>query len=141
MKYKYTPDGDMEIDLSELAKILTDKIPSDILYSSKILVNNALVGDCGRILMNYKNEDVWRLYGFLHVSAGYWIKEVLRNRKVSSLKIRFKRLDIEYESVQSVGAETIPDTKFINLHFTFKDFQDYDGCNSIMLQSLLPSIT
>lgn len=138
---KYTPDGDMEIDLSELAKILTDKIPSDILYSSKILVNNALVGDCGRILANYKNEDVWRLYGFLHVSAGYWIKEVLRNTKVSSLKIRFKRLDIEYESVQSVGAETIPDTKFINLHFTFKDFQDYDGCNSIMLQSLLPSIT
>lgn len=138
---KYTPDGDMEIDLSELAKILTDKIPSDILYSSGILVNNALVGDCGRILANYKNEDVWRLYGFLHVSAGYWIKEVLRNKKVSSLKIRFKRLDIEYESVQSVGAETIPDTKFINLHFTFKDFQDYDGCNSIMLQSLLPSIT
>lgn len=138
---KYTPDGDMEIDLSELAKILTDKIPSDILYSSDILVNNALVGDCGRILANYKNEDVWRLYGFLHVSAGYWIKEVLRNKKVSSLKIRFKRLDIEYESVQSVGAETIPDTKFINLHFTFKDFQDYDGCNSIMLQSLLPSIT
>lgn len=138
---KYTPDGDMEIDLSELAKILTDKIPSDILYSSDILVNNALVGDCERILANYKNEDVWRLYGFLHVSAGYWIKEVLRNRKVSSLKIRFKRLDIEYESVQSVGAETIPDTKFINLHFTFKDFQDYDGCNSIMLQSLLPSIT
>lgn len=138
---KYTQDGDMEIDLSELAKILTDKIPSDILYSSDILVNNALVGDCGRILANYKNEDVWRLYGFLHVSAGYWIKEVLRNKKVSSLKIRFKRLDIEYESVQSVGAETIPDTKFINLHFTFKDFQDYDGCNSIMLQSLLPSIT
>ena len=138
---KYTPDGDMEIDLSELAKILTDKIPSDILYSSNILVNNALVGDCGRILANYKNKDVWRLYGFLHVSAGYWIKEVLRNKKVSSLKIRFKRLDIEYESVQSVGAETIPDTKFINLHFTFKDFQDYDGCNSIMLQSLLPSIT
>ena len=138
---KYTPDGEMEIDLSELAKILTDKIPSDILYSSDILVNNALVGDCGRILANYKNEDVWRLYGFLHVSAGYWIKEVLRNKKVSSLKIRFKRLDIEYESVQSVGAETIPDTKFINLHFTFKDFQDYDGCNSIMLQSLLPSIT
>lgn len=138
---KYTPDGDMEIDLSELAKILTDKIPSDILYSSDILVNNALVGDCGRILANYKNEGVWRLYGFLHVSAGYWIKEVLRNKKVSSLKIRFKRLDIEYESVQSVGAETIPDTKFINLHFTFKDFQDYDGCNSIMLQSLLPSIT
>lgn len=138
---KYTPDGDMEIDLSELAKILTDKIPSDILYSSDILVNNALVGDCGRILANYKNEDVWRLYGFLHVSAGYWIKEVLRNKKVSSLKIRFKRLDIEYESVQSVGVETIPDTKFINLHFTFNDFQDYDGCNSIMLQSLLPSIT
>lgn len=138
---KYTPDGDMEIDLSELAKILTDKIPSDILYSSNILVNNALVGDCGRILANYKNEDVWRLYGFLHVSAGYWIKEVLRNKKVSSLKIRFKRLDIEYESVQSVGVETIPDTKFINLHFTFKDFQDYDGCNSIMLQSLSPSIT
>lgn len=138
---KYTPDGYMEIDLSELAKILTDKIPSDILYSSNILVNNALVGDCGRILMNYKNEDVWRLYGFLHVTAGYWIKEVLRNRKVSSLKIRFKRLDIEYESVQSVGAETIPDTKFINLHFTFNGFQDYDGCNSIMLQSLLPSIT
>ena len=138
---KYTPDGDIEIDLSELAKILTDKVPSDILYSSNILVNNALVGDCGRILMNYKNEDVWRLYGFLHVSAGYWIKEVLRNKKVSSLKIRFKRLDIEYESVQSVGAETIPDTKFINLHFTFKDFQDYDGCNSIMLQLLLPSIT
>lgn len=133
---KYTPDGDMEIDLSELAKILTDKIPSDILYSSKILVNNALVGDCGRILMNYKNEDVWRLYGFLQVTAGYWIKEVLRNRKVSSLKIRFKRLDIEYESVQSIG-EDIPDTKFINLHFIFKDFQTYAGCNSMISHSAL----
>lgn len=84
---KYTPDGDMEIDLSELAKILTDKIPSDILYSSDILVNNALVGDCGRILANYKNEDVWRLYGFLHVSAGYWIKEVLRNKKYPVSKL------------------------------------------------------
>lgn len=139
---KYTPDGDMEIDLSELAKILTDKIPSDILYSSSILVNNALVGDCGRILMNYKNEDVWRLYGFLHVSAGYWIKEVLRNSKVSSLKIRFKRLDIEYESVQSIGEDSIPDTKFINLHFVFRDFQTYAGdCNSMMLHSIQHSLT
>lgn len=134
---KYTPDGNMEIDLSELAKILTDKIPSDILYSSKILVNNALVGDCGRILANYKNEDVWRLYGFLQVSAGYWIKEVLRNSKVSSLKIRFKRLDIEYESVQSVGVGSFNDTRFINLHFTFKDFQTYAGLNSTILQSSL----
>lgn len=134
---KYTPDGNMEIDLSELAKILTDKIPSDILYSSKILVNNALVGDCGRILANYKNEDVWRLYGCLQVSAGYWIKEVLRNSKVSSLKIRFKRLDIEYESVQSVGVDTFNDTRFINLHFIFKDFRSYAGLNSTMLQSVL----